>query len=104
MKNIGERIKEARLARGFSQEDLAKRSGYGSRASINKIELGKMDPPRSKVASIAEALRVSPAWLLGFGEENEIVLELHPVYKTMAKMSDAQLDRLQEYAEFLLKR
>lgn len=104
MKNIGERIKEARLARGLSQNDLAIRSGYGSRASINKIELGKVDPPRSKVEAIADALHVSPAWILGFGEDDEFLIGEHPVYKFIARMSDEQKDRLLEYAEFILKK
>ena len=42
-KMIGNRIKELRLQKGWSQEELAKRVGYtspSSRSTINKIELG----------------------------------------------------------------
>lgn len=99
-----ERMRSARLARCMSQEQIAKRTGYESRASINKIELGHVDVLLSKVTSIAAALNVSPAWLLGLDDTEHIVSEAHPIYKMLAQMSPDQLDRLQEYAEFLLKR
>lgn len=56
---IGHRIKQLRLERELSQDELAKRSGYGSRSTINKIELGINDVPQSKVKAIAEALGVT---------------------------------------------
>ncbi len=37
---LGYRIRLRRLAIGMSQEELAKKTGYNSRSSINKIELG----------------------------------------------------------------
>lgn len=55
---IGNRIKHLRLERDMSQDELAKRSGYGSRSTINKIELGINDVPQSKIKAIAEALGV----------------------------------------------
>ena len=66
---LAKRIREARLARGLSQAALAEKVGYTTRASINKIELGKVDVPRSKIEAIAKALNVSPVWLLGISEE-----------------------------------
>ena len=62
---LAERIRERRLALGMSQGELAEKVGYTSRASINKIEKGLVDVPRSKVLAIAKALGVSPTWLLG---------------------------------------
>lgn len=61
---IGEKIRALRIERGMSQNDLALACGYTSRASINKIELGKVDPPQSKIQAIADALDVSPVSLL----------------------------------------
>lgn len=62
--NLYENIKLLREFRGMSQEELAKEAGFKSRSSINKIELGKNDIPQSKLAAIANALRVSPVDLL----------------------------------------
>lgn len=59
-KVFGENLKKLRLARNMSQEELAKALGYTNRSSINKIELGKNDMPRSKVARAAQVLGVSP--------------------------------------------
>lgn len=39
---IGERIKARRLELGLTQEELAKKMGYTSRSTVNKVELGKM--------------------------------------------------------------
>lgn len=61
---IGEKIRALRIERGMSQNDLAHACGYTSRASINKIELGKVDLPQSKIKAIANALDVSPASLI----------------------------------------
>lgn len=65
---IGNRIKQLRTEKDMSQDELAKKSGYGSRSTINKIELGINDVPQSKVKAIAEALGVSVGTLLCWDE------------------------------------
>lgn len=62
--DFGNRVKEKRIELNMTQEELAIKSGYTSRSSINKIELGLVDLPQSKISSIASALDVSPAYLL----------------------------------------
>ena len=74
---MGKRIRDARLEKEMSQEALAHICGYHSRSSINKIEAGLNDIPQSKIKSIADALSVSPAWLMGCdGTEGKTA---HPV-------------------------
>jgi repressor LexA len=68
MKTIGERIKEARIKKGLSQTELAEKLGYKSRSSINKIEVGGRDIPRSQIVKIAEILDVTPSYLMGWEE------------------------------------
>lgn len=68
---IGNRIKQLRTEKDMSQDELAKRSGYGSRSTINKIELGINDVPLSKIKAIAEALGVSVGTLLCWDEFDE---------------------------------
>ena len=53
----------------MTQEELAEKLGYKSRSSVNKIEKGERDIPRSQIKRIAEILEVSPLSLLGFEEE-----------------------------------
>jgi repressor LexA len=56
---IAAKIKKARTALGISQSELARLSGYTSRSSINKIELGLVDLPHSKLLAISSALGIS---------------------------------------------
>lgn len=64
---IGERVKSARIKKGFTQEELAHKLGYKSRSSINKIEMER-DIPRSMIVKLAEILEVTPAYLMGWEE------------------------------------
>lgn len=68
LKKIGERIKQARLKIGFSQEELAFKVGFASRSSVSKIEKGERDIPRLKLIEIAKALNVSIGQLLDTSE------------------------------------
>ena len=65
---VGERIKQRRLELNLSQDELAKRVGYKSRSSINKIELTR-DLPLKKVELMARALDTSPGYLMGWTDE-----------------------------------
>lgn len=66
---VGEKIREARLKKGFTQAELAELLGYKSRSSINKIEVEGRDIPRSSIIKFAKALDVSPAYLMGWEDE-----------------------------------
>lgn len=73
MLEIGERIKIQREKLKMSQDELAKRIGYKSRSSINKIELGHYNLTQSKIKAIADALETTPAYIMGWEELNESV-------------------------------
>ena len=72
LEEIGNRIKTLREKRKISQEELAKLVGYTSRSSVNKIELGKTNLSQSRIVKIANALGVTPAYIMGWNEEDEI--------------------------------
>ena len=69
---ICERILNIREMLGLSQEELAKKLGYKSRSSINKIEKGENDIPISKVIAFAEALNTTPEYLMGWNDRASI--------------------------------
>lgn len=69
MPDIGKNILRARKALGWSQEELAKRMGYKTRSSIQKIEKGRNDIPQSKIVEFAQVLGTTPATLLGLVDE-----------------------------------
>ena len=62
-------IKARREELGMSQDELAKKLGYKSRSSINKIELGINDLPQSKIAEFACALDTTPTSLMGWDRD-----------------------------------
>ena len=63
---FGDRIKARREALNITQEELAKRLGYKSRSSINKIELDERNMKQSQIAELAKALDTTPAYLMGW--------------------------------------
>lgn len=66
--NLSEKVRMLRIEQGLSQDELAKRMGYSSRSSINKIENGR--PVSQKIiAKLAEALGVSAPYLMGFEDK-----------------------------------
>ena len=72
MKNsIGYRIKKRREELEMSQEELALRLGYKSRSSIAKIEKDGRELPQKKIAAIAEALKTTPSYIMGWQEVQE---------------------------------
>lgn len=70
MSTVGDNILNRRRELGLTQEELAKRMGYKSKSTINKIEMGINDIPQSKIAKFAEVLNTTPAHLMGWDEED----------------------------------
>ena len=80
MKKIGERIKEARLAKNLKQEELATLIGAKYR-SVSTWELGTAKPDCVTLLRICEVLNVSPEQILGFHSENPTASELALIRK-----------------------
>lgn len=68
---VGEQIKKRRIELGLTQEELAKKLGYKSNTTINKIELGINDITQSKVIEFAKALNTTPAYIMGWNTETK---------------------------------
>lgn len=66
---IGDRIRYRREELEMSQDELARRLGYKSRSSINKIEKDASGLPQTKIVAIASALKTTPAYIMGWEEE-----------------------------------
>lgn len=65
---IGDRIKKRRLELNMSQSELARKAGYKSRSSINKMESDDRGATREQLIKIARALHVTPSYLMGWEE------------------------------------
>ena len=70
---IGDRIKKRRLELNMTQEELAKKAGYKSRSSIQKIESSR-DLPVDKIEIIAKSLDVSPSYLMGWSNDLDFII------------------------------
>jgi transcriptional regulator with XRE-family HTH domain len=70
MSEIGERIKEIRLKRGFSQSELARRAGL-TPGFIWQVEVGMKEPGRRALVGIARALSVSLDELIPINKEED---------------------------------
>ncbi len=67
METIGDRIKQARKARGLSQQELAEACGWEHQSRISGYERmgrkGGREPSSEEIAIVAKVLRIRPAWL-----------------------------------------
>lgn len=84
MKTVGERIRQARDARGLSGEELAHAVGYRNQSAISNLENRATGTGGTKIAKIATALRVPVQWLLE-GPDGQVV----PFSEPMVSNDDA---------------
>ena len=66
---FGRRVRELRLARGLSQEELAFKVGI-HRTYVGGVERGERNPSLKNIASIARALNITLRELFSF-EDSE---------------------------------
>jgi transcriptional regulator with XRE-family HTH domain len=89
--DIGARIKEARIAKGMTQEELGKIVGV-QKSAIAKYEKGRViNIKRSTLQKIASALNISPSRLL-FEESPKEAATLHVKIITDFELMDALKD------------
>ena len=63
MTTIGKRIRAARIANGFSQEDLGDALSV-TRSAVSLWEKGRSEPEEQNLESLAEVLKVSKDYLV----------------------------------------
>lgn len=91
---VGNKIKELRIAMGMTQEELARRMGYKSKTTINKIELNINDITQSKVVEFARVLHSTPGYIMGWVDdemERQILDSFHA-------MNDEGKEKLRDLA------
>ena len=68
MREIGLRIREARLAKHLKQDELAVLLEVSSYSVVSKWEVGKAKPDCETLKRLCQILEVSPEYLLGVGK------------------------------------
>lgn len=87
-----DRIKQRRLELGLTQLEVAKRIGLTTKAAVCKIEKQGNDVTLKNVERFAKALNCSPAYLMGWEEEeNEKTAQIDKL--------DIQADREARFLE-----
>lgn len=62
---LGEKIREKRLERGWTQPELARRMGC-NKSTILRTERGEYDLAQSRISEFARVLGTSPGYLMGW--------------------------------------
>ncbi len=98
------RLKKVRELRGFSQADLAKKSGLQSTA-ISHFETGGRAPSFDNLRKLADALNVATDYLLGRSDELKLAgPETDSLFRDLEKLSEADLGAIRMMKEALLAR
>ena len=69
-KLLGKRIREVRILRNLTQEDLSELTDIGA-SSISKIESGHFHPTDENLEKIAKALKIEPYKLYMFNHQKD---------------------------------
>lgn len=72
---IGTRVKNRRLELDMTQDELAQRLGYSDKSSISRIE-NSSKLTLNRVQLLAEALNVSPSYLMGWEDELNVDMDM----------------------------
>ena len=67
---VGNRIKNRRIELGWTLDELAAKVGYSDKSTLSRVENGKSDMPLKKLDKLAQVLDVTPAYLIGFTEDD----------------------------------
>ena len=100
---IAERLKEARIMSGLSQENAAKILNI-QRPAISEIESGRRKVSAEEIIQFSKLYKVSTTWLL-LKEENELEMDEQTkiAARELSKMSESDRKKLLEILRILPK-
>lgn len=93
---LGERIKEARLAKGLTQKQLAEMLNTTD-ATVNRYEKGVRNPDPETLETIADILEVSMDYL--FGKTNIPNIYIPEEYARKHKITKRDLTQYEDFIE-----
>lgn len=99
---IGKKVKARREQLGLTQEELAKKLGYKSKSTINKIELDINDVSQSKLIKLADALEVDPMYFIEIDTPSDNTDRIKAYAELFRKLSDEGQTQALKYIEFLV--
>jgi len=107
MSTLGDRIREYRLKRGFTQSQMAEKLGM-TEANFSSYERNKSIPPGDKLNQIADILNVSIDYLLGRTNDPEPQFEfdedVRAIAREMQKLDPSDRAALSQLIKSMRKR
>lgn len=96
---IKDRLNEAMQKRGITATELAKLTGL-NKSSVSRYLTGENIPRSLAIGKLAQALRVNPAWILGY----DVPMDegVPPIQINVEKLNEANKERLQAYYQALI--
>lgn len=103
-----DRIKKILNERNMSKAELSRLTGI-SNSSLSEYLSGKYEPKQDKIALIAKALQISPAWLMGFDDdepeltrrdEREIESDLEDIMNSVSSAAYGGDDDIEDMEAF----
>lgn len=88
-KLLGQRVKELRLARGWSQEELAERMKSGAKY-LSSLERGNENPTLDMLLNLARCLKVEPVDLFNYAWLKLSDDEMRKRVKTLVDRADGE--------------
>ena len=96
---IKDRLNTALKVRGLTAADLSRLTGI-NKSSLSRYLSGETIPRSLAIGKIAQALRVNPAWVLGYNVPMELTEAPEPIDTT--KLSDKNYKLLFAYYKALI--
>lgn len=80
---VGERIRQYRLEKGWSQAELARRMGYTDRSTICLVEKGRSDLTTTSIQKYAAVFGVTASEIMGWGKpvSDEDLTKIEEIYQ-----------------------
>ena len=99
IENMARKIKELRQARGLTLEQVANVVGVG-KSTVRKWETGMIaNMKRDKIADLAKALGTTPAYLMGWTEDNNKEENLSPEEPVLSEGEKMLLELFRQVPE-----
>lgn len=101
--NMGERIKQLRIANGLTQEELGKYIGV-QKSAIRKYEKGEVkNMKRSSIQILSNLFKVSPSYLMCIEDENQVNTNNNSITTSIPLLSNFKNNLETSIINFLIK-
>lgn len=96
---FGKRLAKVREDAGFTQSSLARAVGL-SQSAISQIESGERNPSYDTIKQIADAMKLTPAYLVG-GEVEGLTDNEKALFRQYRGLDDQAKRELEQFAHYL---